>query len=178
MIGGSTVQTTLVASKAVTVQTTARLYQPLLSGALSGVKATSGGVASILIRTVALAVLPAESVAVQTTVCVPSPETVRVALATGVPIPNSPLKVAPVQLIDVTFDESSLAVTVPVTDALLNQSLKPSGDGNETDTEGGVVSTTARAGANTYWSSVMDSRLMARTLRSIDVAFFFIFTAI
>jgi len=104
--------------------------------------------------------LPTLSVAVQTTLCVPSPETLRVAVAVGVPIPDSLLRLAPVQLIDITF-EASLAVTVPVTGELLNQPLLPSGDGKVTNTEGGVVS-----GALTV--CVRESRVMIRTLESTN----------
>ncbi len=79
---------------------------------------------AMLFDPAAAPLLPALSVAVQLTLLVPWTDTVSVPLALMVPMPESPLTVAPKQLTAVTLLPPvvvSLAVIVPVTAELTNQ---------------------------------------------------------
>src|SRR5207245_9521043 len=110
-------------------------------------------------------VLPALSLAVQLSVCSPSPLTLTVALAALLPIPLRLLSVAPAQLrsLIVRWPLRSLALSVPTTGPCVNQPSGRSGPGRLSVSSGGVA---ARLG-----SCASDQGLASRppSLRSVCV---------
>src|SRR3972149_4112569 len=96
-----------------------------------------------LFEPAAAPLLPALSVAVQLTLLTPSAETVRGALAFGLPRPVIDPTVAPVHVMPVMLLHPVVvtsAVTLPVTGDVRKQPFWPSGGGKVTVTTGDVVS--------------------------------------